>query len=238
MHYSGVRGRNPYILNSNFERMEQKMKKTIKRLSAITATAVLTISMAITSFAASYIGIDSAKEIALKDAGFTASDVFGLKAELDHDDRIAKFYNGNIEYDYEINATTGSVIKVERDIDDDIRVPNTTKPAGTTTPADTKAPASTTAPDAAKEKISKDKAKEIAASYIGASASDVRFTKAKLGYDDGRAEYEIDFRYGNMEYDFEIDAYTGAVLDYDTDYTFSASISNFFKALRAFFGIK
>lgn len=47
--------------------------------------------------------------------------------------------------------------------------------------------------------------------------SDVSFTKAKLERDDGRTVYEIEFYQGYVEYDYTIDAATGAILEYDMD---------------------
>ena len=35
--------------------------------------------------------------------------------------------------------------------------------------------------------------------------------------DDGRWEYQIEFRVGNTEYEYEIDATTGKILDYDIE---------------------
>ena len=43
------------------------------------------------------------------------------------------------------------------------------------------------------------------------------FTKAKLDWDDGRQEYEVEFRQGRTEYDYTIDATTGAILESDRD---------------------
>lgn len=65
--------------------------------------------------------------------------------------------------------------------------------------------------------ISEDKAKEIALSHAGLSEADVTGLIAKLDYDDGVLSYEIDFRQGNTEYDYEIDAKTGEILSYDKD---------------------
>lgn len=41
--------------------------------------------------------------------------------------------------------------------------------------------------------------------------------KFKLDYDDVRWEYEGEIRYGTMEYDFTIDASTGAILEWDAE---------------------
>lgn len=67
--------------------------------------------------------------------------------------------------------------------------------------------------------ISKEKAKEIALDHAGYKESEVRFVKAKLDRDDGRYEYEIEFRAdGNLEYDYSINAVNGKILEFDHDY--------------------
>ena len=48
-------------------------------------------------------------------------------------------------------------------------------------------------------------------------ASDVRYTKEKLDYEDGIAVYELEFYAGNAEYEYEINAETGAVYSKDID---------------------
>ena len=67
--------------------------------------------------------------------------------------------------------------------------------------------------------ISEKKAKEIALEHAGYEESEVKFVKAKLDYDDGRYEYEIEFRAeGNLEYDYSINAKNGKIVDFDRDY--------------------
>ena len=66
-----------------------------------------------------YIGEDGAREIALAYAGINNSnDVRFSKIELDVDRNVSiyeiEFYYNNIEYDYEINAQTGEVLKYEK----------------------------------------------------------------------------------------------------------------------------
>lgn len=66
-----------------------------------------------------------AKEIALANAGLKESEITGFRYEKEYDDGVVKyemkFYVGNVEYEYEINANTGTIIKAEKEIDDDYR---------------------------------------------------------------------------------------------------------------------
>ena len=68
------------------------------------------------------IGLEKAKKIALQHAGLNASEVTKLKAEKDYDNGIVKyeveFEKGRMEYDYEIDAETGRILKAEKEFDD------------------------------------------------------------------------------------------------------------------------
>lgn len=70
---------------------------------------------------ANYIGDQAAIDIALKDAGFAASDVTELKCELDRDDAVVHydvdFKNGGKEYDYDIGATDGKILSAKSEVD-------------------------------------------------------------------------------------------------------------------------
>ncbi len=59
------------------------------------------------------------------------------------------------------------------------------------------------------------KAKEIALAHAKLDAKDVRFVDTKMDKEDGKKVYEIEFYHGNNEYDYEIDALTGAILSVD-----------------------
>ena len=69
-----------------------------------------------------YIGDEAARQAALSHAGFAASDVTELKCELDSDDGTVHydvdFKQGGMEYDYDIDATTGAVISNKAEVDD------------------------------------------------------------------------------------------------------------------------
>ena len=61
------------------------------------------------------------------------------------------------------------------------------------------------------------KAKELALKHAGLSGKEVSFVRVELDRDDGRMFYEVEFYSGSREYDYEIDALTGAVVDFDSD---------------------
>ena len=69
-----------------------------------------------------YISGDAAKDIALKHAGIAEADCVELKVELDGDENPVHydvgFKSNGMEYDYEINATTGDILKSEVERDD------------------------------------------------------------------------------------------------------------------------
>jgi uncharacterized membrane protein YkoI len=142
-----------------------------------------------------YISEDAARKAAFSHADVTGAAV--TRSTLKWDDGRAvyeiDFTAGSAEYDYEIDALTGKILEYDIDRAD-------SRPNQGASPAD--------------GLISADKAKTIALTKApGASV-----VHCQLDYDDGRAVYEIELRSGRTEYDCDIDARTGAVLDWDVDY--------------------
>ncbi|MBQ1450100.1 MAG: PepSY domain-containing protein [Eggerthellaceae bacterium] len=90
--------------------------------SAAASTSAAAASPAAASPAASYIGDQAAMEIALADAGFTTADVTELEVELDLDDAVVhydvNFKQGGLEYDYDIDATSGAILSATSEVDD------------------------------------------------------------------------------------------------------------------------
>ncbi|MFY9482539.1 MAG: PepSY domain-containing protein, partial [Tissierellaceae bacterium] len=118
------------------------------------------------------------------------------------------FEVGSKDYEYDIDAYTGKIIKYEIDEDDD----------------DDKRPSSggssqkePTKPGNTQTVIGIEKAKSIAFNHAGVAAADVRDLDVELDEDDGRKIYEIDFEFGDREYEYDIDAYTGKILDWEWD---------------------
>ena len=175
------------------------------------------------------ISVDEAKQIALAHANLAQKDVTFVKTKLDNEDnRIVykiEFVISNIEYDYEIDAVSGEIISSDSDVEDDNKKiqtetsqqqnsddhSNKDKAKGSQehSTAQTQAPtAATTQP--APSKISVERAKQIAVSHAGVSGAS--FTKVELDTDDGIAVYDIEFKVGNTEYDYEINAASGAII--------------------------
>ena len=148
------------------------------------------------------IGIAKAKKIALNDAKVKASNARFVTAKLDtEDDRKVyevEFYVGNKEYDYVIDAGAGRILEKDTDLENDMIVNVPSKTQGG-------------------KYIGAEKAKSIALNHSKRKASDVSFVKTELDQDDGRTVYDIEFYFGNKEYNYEIDATTGKILKYEKD---------------------
>lgn len=74
---------------------------------------------AVPAQASGEIAREEAIALALEDAGFTVQQVTGLRAHRDWDDGIfyyeVEFYREGVEYEYEIHAQTGTILKAEKD---------------------------------------------------------------------------------------------------------------------------
>ncbi len=144
-----------------------------------------------------------AEEIALTHAGVKAADATVTKSKLDYEDGRQvyeiEFYvsgsSGYTEYDYEIEAATGKIVSYDHDAE------SYAPPAQSTNSG---------------VKVTEATAKKTALSRVsGATEKDIY--EWKLDYDDGRAEYEGKIIYGGMEYEFTINAATGAVTEWDAE---------------------
>lgn len=150
-----------------------------------------------------------AKQIALDHAGISESETDRLRVKLDYDDGVQEyevtFYVGNREYDYDIDAATGTIRSFDSEIEDDYNIAS--------------APSATPAAAAASSgaAITEAEAKQIALDHAGVSESETERMRVKLGRDDGVQEYEVNFYVGNREYDYDINAATGEIRSHDSE---------------------
>lgn len=144
---------------------------------------------------------EEAQTIALNHAGVDASAANFVRTDYEWDDNSyeVEFYADNVEYDYEIDAATGDIIAYDSEIEgfnigDELS--GETASAGVITEEDAKA---------------------IALKHAGLNESDVKGLRVTRDRDDGRQEYEVEFRKDMTEYDYEINAATGDIISYDID---------------------
>lgn len=184
------------------------------------------------------IGLEAAERAALAHAGIAESEAKITKSELDHDngnyEYEIEFTAKNYKYEYDINAEDGSVLKFSKEAiasenaetaaqtspppanseapkNTEAAKPEDTTSAVTQKPAETAKPA---APSPAENMITAEEAKAAALKHAGLTASEVTFTKAELEYDNGIAEYDIEFNSALNEYEYDINAVTGMVIKY------------------------
>ena len=175
------------------------------------ATAAPTVAAA----AATQLTEAEAIAIALNHASLTQQDVTDLRAVTDRDDRQThweiRWRSGDWVYEYDIHLETGAILEWDRDYEP--QKPKSTQPAETK-PAETK-PAETTPREP--DTLTCDEAKAIALNHAGFTAGQVNGLRAEKDYDDGVPVYDVEFRVGQYEYDYEIHAGSGRILDWDRD---------------------
>ena len=160
------------------------------------------------------IGMDAACTAAEEYAGTTAVD--SVTAEVDSElDEFPAHYEVELhtawgEFEYLVDAYTGKVISGQKDLLTTASTPST--PNVTTKPSDQKPDPSGTAQD-----IGYAKAKSIALNHAGVSENEAYDMDIELDDEDGILVYEVEFKSGNMKYDYEINAATGAILKHESE---------------------
>ena len=167
--------------------------ETVAEQTAITSTG--------TASQSGYIGLEAAQSAALTHAGLDASAVTWKEADYDYEDgRMAyevEFFANGVEYEYDIDAANGQVLKMEREGTE------WTAPSGGQTGSQG---------GGASGAIGRDAARDAALSHAGVSLSQVYELETEDELDEDRPHYQVEFKAGGYEYEYEIDAFTGSVL--------------------------
>ena len=152
------------------------------------------------------IGMDAARTAAEEYAGTTAVD--SVTAEVDPElDESPAHYEVELQtawgdFQYLVDAYTGKVLSGQKDL-------LATAPVGDET-------AKSSAPSDGAD-IGHAKAKSIALNHAGVSENEAYDMEIELDDEDGTLVYEVEFKSGNMEYDYEIDAATGAIFKHEAE---------------------
>lgn len=154
-----------------------------------------------TSSQTTYIGEDRAAAIALQDAGIAEEDTAYLRVHLDRDDGFVyydvDFASQGMEYDYEVQASDGAILKAEREHGDESSVyQNTEKQNGAV--------------------LSFEEAKKLVLDRVPGSSDNNM--EMELERDDGVLKYEGELYYSGMEYEFEINAENGEFIKWQEEW--------------------
>ena len=145
-----------------------------------------------------YISKDEAVALALAHAQLSADDIKGLRVKLERDDGKVQyeieFYSASTEYDYDIDATSGAILNFDRDAEY-VSLPDPSYPEESTL-------------------ISKESAKLAAFEHAGVNEADVYDFEIELENKRGVSKYEIEFKCGEYEFEYDIDATDGSVLNH------------------------
>ena len=152
------------------------------------------------------IGMDKAMDIAAAAFGKASTGKMAY-SEVDPElDESPAHYEVEIrsqsgeEFEYKIDAYTGVILESKREAADGAEMP-VVQP-------------SNPAPSGG---IGHAKAKSIALHHAGVSESKAYDLEIELDDEDGTIVYEVGFKAGNMEYDYEINAATGAILKHEAE---------------------
>ena len=161
-----------------------------------------------TASQSSYVGVDAATQTALTHAGLQQSQLSYLEADYDYEDgRMiyeVEFGAAGVEYEYDIDAATGEILKVERE-GDWPQTPATDQPQQPQNPTQ----------NGSDGKIDSQQAVNIALNHAGISLSAVEELEVELEWDDGC--YKVEFKSGTYEYEYEIGLTDGRILSVERD---------------------
>ena len=104
------------------------------------------------------------------------------------------------EFEYKIDAYTGVILESKREAADGTEAP-VVQPSNPAPSGD----------------IGHAKAKSIALNHAGVSENKAYDMEIELDDEDGALVYEVEFKSGNMEYSYEINAATGAILKHEAE---------------------
>ena len=187
------------------------MKKKTRILTTITFVGLLLAGCAASAAQVDRIDLDKAKTIATEAAGVSDAEVRFNSVELDRRNGVeyydVDFVADGVEYEYDIDALTGQVISYQ--IENERKEQ---KPQSVPVPEENQVPA--VEPQSAA--ITEEEAKNVALSQVPGS-DESHIVKFRTDYDDGRLEYEGTIIFEEMEYEFEIDGYSGAIRDWDAE---------------------
>lgn len=162
-----------------------------------------------------YIGSDKAKSLAFEYANVSSTNAKNIDVDFEAeriDGKMMLIYEvdfdvDNVEYDVDIDAVSGNLVKIEKEtiFEDNDKDEDKDKDEEETDEKD-----DDIVPD--KSYIGDQIAKEKALSFFSLKEKDVKKLDCELEKEKGKVVYDIEFIYENQKYDVHIDAASGEVL--------------------------
>lgn len=147
------------------------------------------------------VSADQAKEIALQHAGVQANTVNFTKVEQDIDNGIKEyeieFLGSNTKFDYTINADNGKIIGHKHEM---MRHHNGNHHH-----------------NAGASSIDTNKAASLALQHANLHHDQIHRLNCYQDMEDGQSVYKVEFWKDNTEYEYEIDAATGDILEFEIE---------------------
>ena len=152
------------------------------------------------------IGTDKAMDIAAAAFGKASTAKMAYSAVDPELDESPAHYEVEIrsqtgeEFEYKVDAYTGAILESKREAADGTEEP-VVQPSNPAPSGD----------------IGHAKAKSIALNHAGVSENKAYDMEIELDDEDGTLVYEVEFKFGGMEYSYEINAATGAILKHEAE---------------------
>ena len=180
-----------------FRHFTPKGRMLMKKIAVFFIIALLLAGCSAPGVNDSTMDRNTLRTIVFEYAGVNEADAYDLDEEFEKEGGKTyyelDFEAEGVEYEYVLNAHTGEILRSS---------PN-------------KKPASATEPQPEPQIITEEEATRIALEHAGLNTGAVKSLSVMLDWGDG--EYEVEFFVKGIEYDYEIDAYTGEILSAEKD---------------------
>lgn len=138
---------------------------------------------------------EKAKTVAFSHAGVDEKDIYDFELDFDRESKTnhydIEFKVSGVEYEYEIDAVSGEILKAQKEGGNILSNPAVKKTA--------------------------DEAKLIAFAHAEISEQDALNVRTKLDFDDGVEYYEVEFIANGVRYEYDIHAVTGEILKFEKE---------------------
>lgn len=211
------------ISQNTFYSFEDLVSLSINELNLLSESGNLNLNNIRSLGAASdkaYIGETSAWNTALSHAGLSENDITHRQIELDYENGSIvyelEFKCQSFEYEYDIDAVSGIILKQKKEQEDNVLPGSSGEHHNEYEDSGHHQDAHHSSQNSSY--IGNISARGIACSHAGVSEGAIYDYKCELDDEDGAVIYEVEFKCDGYEYEYDIDAISGAVLKHEKEW--------------------